>query len=422
MSKRKDRDDVDSANEFRFNLTGLIVFCVCLTAGALFLGAKLFGTRQNIAAGPSREIPAPGEMDKFTFTRKGPWGELLTQDISLERPVEYLNIELKTVQPPVWTFHRLNVAQVKALFTANGLTQEETEKALAPDRVSTQGTNTVFKPSNEFVLSLNSETRDRLYGALRGLNVNLHLDSPYYYAKDQLEWMNGDARVQPDDLALFKKLVYGGNGVRRFSDYETLMGRLPTLERRAGIAASLSRQPAVLAGLCIRPDTDIDKVAQYWGSVPNVRFIDIRPMLEGLRGSPRGGTVSLMYLLPPFARGRVYTFPSRPAPGEPIPDTCWSTFNFSNLEPDNRFLDHAECLRHIDRDLYQIAQPGICGDVLLFKNREGQIRHSAVYLAADLVFTKYGKNFLTPWVFMRIADLQAMYSNCNIVYLRNKTD
>jgi hypothetical protein len=302
------------------------------------------------------------------------------------------------------------------------LTPPEAEKALAPDRVSTQGTNTVFKPSNEFVLSLNSETRDRLYGALRGLNVNLHLDSPYYYAKDQLEWMNGDARVQPDDLALFKKLVYGGNGVRRFSDYETLMGRLPTLERRAGIAASLSRQPAVLAGLCIRPDTDIDKVAQYWGSVPNVRFIDIRPMLEGLRGSPRGGTVSLMYLLPPFARGRVYTFPSRPAPGEPIPDTCWSTFNFSNLEPDNRFLDHAECLRHIDRDLYQIAQPGICGDVLLFKNREGQIRHSAVYLAADLVFTKYGKNFLTPWVFMRIADLQAMYSNCNIVYLRNKTD
>ena len=145
-------------------------------------------------------------------------------------------------------------------------------------------------------------------------------------------------------------------------------------------------------------------------------------MLEGLRGSPRGGTVSLMYLLPPFARERVYTFPSRPAPGEPIPDTYWSTFNFSNLQPDNRYLDLAECLRHIDRDFYQIAQPGICGDVLLFKNREGQIRHSAVYLAADLVFTKYGKNFLTPWVFMRIADLQAMYSNCNIVYLRNKTD
>jgi hypothetical protein len=152
--------------------------------------------------------------------------------------------------------------------------------------------------------------------------------------------------------------------------------------------------------------------------VDNVRFIDIRPMIEGLKRSPRGGTVSLMYLLPPFARERLYTFPARAVPGEPIPDSFWSTFNFSNVEPDNRFLDLAECLRYLDQNFYPIAQPGICGDVLLFKNSKGQIRHSAVYIAADLVFTKNGKNRLTPWVLMRIADLQAMYSNCTILYFR----
>src|ERR1035437_354621 len=232
MAKRKNENDVDSPNEFRFNLTGLIVFCVCLSAGALFLGAKLFGTRQNITAGPSREIPAPGEMDKFTFTRKGPWGELLTQDISLERPVEYLNIELKTVQPPVWTFHRLNVAQVKALFVANGLTQEETEKALAPDRVSIQGTDTLFKPSEQFVLSLRPETRARLYDALRGLDVSPYLEWPFYFPKDTIKSVFADARLHPDDLALLKKLVYDGNDAWRLSDFETLMGRIPTVERR----------------------------------------------------------------------------------------------------------------------------------------------------------------------------------------------
>ena len=104
----------------------------------------------------------------ITFTRQGPWGELFTQEISLERPVEYLNDEMKAVQPPVWTFRGMNVAQVKALFIANGLTQQETEKALAPDRVSTQGTNTLFKPSEEFVFSLRPETRARLYEANEG--------------------------------------------------------------------------------------------------------------------------------------------------------------------------------------------------------------------------------------------------------------
>jgi hypothetical protein len=51
-----------------------------------------------------------------------------------------------------------------------------------------------------------------------------------------------------------------------------------------------------------------------------------------------------------------------------------------------------------------------------------KIKHSAVYLADDLVFTKNGQNYTMPWMIMRISDLHAMYSNCNIVYIRRKTD
>jgi hypothetical protein len=422
MAKRKNENGAESPNEFRFNLTGLIVFCVCLTTGALFLGAKLFGTRQNNAAGPSLKMPAPGEMDKFTFTRKGPWGELLTQDISLERPVEYLNVELKTVQPPVWTFHRMNVAQVKALFVANGLTQEETEKALAPDRVSTQGTDTLFKPSEQFVLSLRPETRSRLYDALRGMDVSLYLDWPYFYPKDTIKSVFADARLHPDDLALLKKLVYDGNDAWRLSDFETLMGRIPTVERRITTTTALSREPAVLVGIRVRPDTDTDKVALYWGSVPNVHYVDIRPMIEALKRLPNGGGLSLMYVLPPFARDHLYTYPLPPKPGEPTPDCQWSTLNFSNVKPDNRFLDPAECTRYLDQRLYKIAQPSLYGDVVVFKDPANKIRHSAVYLADDLVFTKGGKDYTMPWIVTRIPDLQAMFPTCAISFLRNKND
>jgi hypothetical protein len=58
--------------------------------------------------------------------------------------------------------------------------------------------------------------------------------------------------------------------------------------------------------------------------------------------------------------------------------------------------------------------------VLLFMNDKGQIGHSAVYLADDLVFTKNGNNYTMPWIIMRVADLHAMYSNLKIVYMRRK--
>jgi hypothetical protein len=144
------------------------------------------------------------------------------------------------------------------------------------------------------------------------------------------------------------------------------------------MTGSLSRQSAVLPRLCVRPDTDIEQVANYWGHMPNFRFTDVRPVLEALKRLPRGGTVSLLYLLPPFARERLCTFPLPPGPGEPIADCHWTTFNFSNLEPDNRFLDAGACTRYMDANYYKVAQPGVYGDVLVFVDDKGGIRHSAV--------------------------------------------
>ena len=422
MRQPKNGKDADSANAFRFSLSGLIVFCLCLIAGVSFITVKVADSRLVRPAGPALNIPEPDEQDKHTLTRQGPWGELLTQEISLQRPVEYLNQELKTVQPPVWTFHGMNVAQIKSLFVANGLSQQEAEKALAPDRVSAQGTNTVFKPSDKFVFSLKTETRDRLYNAMRGLEVNVYLDWPYYYPRDTVESVFADTRPHPDDLALFKQLVYGGKDAWRFTDFETLMGRIPTLERRVTMTAALSRQPAVLARLCIRPNTDLDQMAAYWGHAPSAHFVDIRPMLEALKRLPQGGTISLAYLLPPFARERLYTYPLPPTPGEPVPDCHWSTLNFWNAKPDNRLLDSSECGRRLDQDFYLIPHPSLFGDVLVFLDRESQRRHSAVYLADDLVFTKNGQSYVRPWMIMHISDLHALYRDFTITYLRQKKD
>jgi hypothetical protein len=206
------------------------------------------------------------------------------------------------------------------------------------------------------------------------------------------------------------------------ADFDLLLRKIPTAERRVMMTKVLSLQPAVLARLCVRPDSDIDKIADYWGRMANVRFTDMRPMLEALKGLPHGGAVSLMYFLPPFARTHLYIFPLPPQPGDPIMDCHWTTFNFSSIQPDNRFNNPVYTMDYLQKNFYRIDVPSLYGDLLLYENDKGQIKHSAVFLADDLAFTKYGNNHRQPWMIVRLADMQAMYPDSQLLAYRRKED
>ena len=133
---------------------------------------------------------------------------MLVQKIKLERPVELITLDDISPEPETWTFHGMTVAQVKALFTTHGLTAEQAAAALGPDRVGSRGGDTVFKPGEDFVLSLSPAQRQQLYAALYGLNVNVYLDYPYIFTQDNLNAIYADPRLNRDDVALLKKLVY----------------------------------------------------------------------------------------------------------------------------------------------------------------------------------------------------------------------
>ncbi|HEX7652893.1 MAG TPA: hypothetical protein VF607_05270, partial [Verrucomicrobiae bacterium] len=163
----------------------------------------------------------------------------------------------------------------------------------------------------------------------------------------------------------------------------------------------------------------------YWSNVPNVRFMDIRPMMDSLKQLPEGGSISLVYLLPKFARERLYTYPLPSQAGDPTMDCHWSTFNFSNETPDNRFNDPAYAVDYIRKNFYQIAAPSQYGDILLLINDKQEVKHSAVFIADDIVFTKNGNNYRQPWMLMHISDLLATYPAhppMKAVYMRRKSE
>jgi hypothetical protein len=421
MSKARKLEAAQASNAFQFTLAGLIVFSLALMGGASFITYKLaVSGRPKLA-----EAFAVDSKDKSSTVRTGPWGELLLRDISLQRPAEYLTEEVANPKPEVWMFSGINAAAAKALLVKNGLTAGQADAAFAPGSFNEDNSGTELLPSAEFLLSLNAEARRKLFVALSGLGVNLYLDYPYIFPSDTIESIYTDPRLHPDDVALLKRLVYPNGDAQQLSDYPMLLCQIPTEDRRVALASALSRQSAVLARLVIRPDTDIDKVAAYWGNVPGVRFTDTRPLLESLKQLPEGGSVSLLYLLPKFARDRLYTFPLPPQPGEPTMDCHWTTFNFGSDTPDNRFNDPAYAIQYIQKNFYQIAGPSLFGDIVLLMNDRQQVKHSAVYLADDIVFTKNGNNYRQPWMLMRIPDLLATYPSTppmKVVYMRHRTD
>jgi hypothetical protein len=420
MARPKNTDE-PSGNFFRFNLFGLIVFSLALVTGTALVTGKLFNRSPKIESHPDADIPAAADEDKNYYTRKGPWGELLLRNIKLERPRELIAMEAANPPAEKWVFKNATPAAVQALLAASGFTPEQAAQAVAKDHVSQEGADTVLTPDDEFILSLSAETREKFFTAMYGRAVNKLIDYPYIFPGVSVETIYADTRLDPSDVAVFKKMTYRAGSTIQFSDYETLIRLIPTVPRRIAMARTLSRQSAVLARLCVRPDSDIDKIAGYWGHMDNVHFNDIRPLLESLRELPQGGTISIMYLLPPFARERLYTYPI-PKPGDPLMDCHWSTFNFSNLQLDNRFNDTAFTSQFIQNYFYPISEPAVYGDVILLSNGKSEIKHSAVYLATDLAFTKYGNNDRQPWMLVHIADMLAEYPGLKPLYFRHRTD
>lgn len=421
MSRRKNGESAQASNVFQFTLAGLIVFSLALVAGASFVGYKL----------ASKTIPKPVDAfvidpnDKSRLVHTGPWGNLVERNIQLERPAEFLTDEVAHPQPEAWKFNGLNLDAMKTQLGTNGLTAAQVAAVCTPGNVREEKSGTVLTPSADFLLSLDAVTRGKLYIALAGRDINTFFSYPYIFPGDSIESIYADTRQNPDDVALLKRLVYHNGNAWQLSDYELLMCQIPTIERRVAMARALSRQSAVFAGLHITPDTDIDKLASYWGNIPNVRITNIRPLMEALKALPEGGDLRIYYLMPKFARDRLYTFPLPQQPGDPTMDCHWTTFNFSNDTPDNRFNDPDYTIQYINKNYYQISVPSKYGDILLLLNDRKEIKHSALFLADDLVFTKNGNNYRQAWMLMHIPDLLATYPATPAmkpVYMRLKTE
>jgi len=170
--------------------------------------------------------------------------------------------------------------------------------------------------------------------------------------------------------SLVKKLLYVRNGFTYFSDPEVVIKELKTDSLRSDFLKTLTSQKGVLARLLIRRNSDIDKPLNYWAlSLHGVLMKDLRPLMEAEQRLPEGGALSLVYLLPPLARDRLFSTPLPPKDSESVlPDCHWTALNFFSATPDPRMSDNDFASKYIMENFYEISAPGVAGDLVLLLN------------------------------------------------------
>jgi hypothetical protein len=424
--KKRNESEPREHVRIQFNLFGLVIFSVSLIVAAGLLSFALAHPLDKVSSRIFSSFAAEKKDSTDLAPKETPaWGELMTYDVEMERPEEYAAMEINNLAQPTWTFEGMNPAQARKTLSDCGVLSDQIERAFSPDSVTFTNGNTILKPDNKVIFALMPEVRAKLYAELAKSSANTYMRFPFCFPGHSFETIASDSDVDDAAIALVRTLLYSRGENKYFSDFEAVMRQLPDEKQRLSLVKALSRQSAVLARIRIRPTTDIDKLLNYWAWAPGVRFTDLRPLLDSIRQLPDGGSISLLYFLPKFAREHLYTYPLPAQPGDPTMDCHWTSLNFFNETPDNRLSDPSYSVPYIASHYYQIDKPTHYGDVIFLLDEKGQAIHSAVYIADDIVFTKNGNNYRQPWMLMRMSNLLATYSatgKTRTAVYRNRND
>jgi hypothetical protein len=218
--------------------------------------------------------------------------------------------------------------------------------------------------------------------------------------------------ISPATRAVVEPLIYRDGDIMHFADAEVVLEQVSDPAERQKLAKVLLRQPTMLVRLAVDASSEVSALAEYWGR--GGRSTDIRPLLESVAAPGDDAEIDIIHLLPAFARNRLYRYPRLTAAdlNKPALVNClWTSLNFFNEDPDDRFLDLTASLTELKTNYYIVESSYQLGDVIALLDAEGDLFHVVVYLADDLVFTKNGTSPVAPWTIMPLQRVKDYYRN-----------
>lgn len=356
---------------------------------------------------PDKSTPTLPLIKGATLCAPGPWGNLEYVRILTEPPEQQISGNIPFVDHATWVFKNYTPAAFDELWQSAGLTSAELGTINRPELRTTEGDTVTIRAPKDFVLNLTPAARNVIYTALSAFAENPAQVEPYRFtvsARD--EWFK-ESGLKPETIAQVERLLYQRGNSLLFSDQALLLPALNSLEESTRLLKTLARKSTLLLKLRIDPGTDTEALERYW-SFPGSK--DIGPLLNSLKRLGSSTTLDIVHLLPRFARSRLYSYPSPSDPGSTTYMDChWTVLNFFNQEPDPRYEDINQVALAFRTNYHPVTGRPRYGDIYLFTEPDGDVIHSCVYIADNIVFTKNGASLNAPWILMKYEDIVAFY-------------
>ncbi|MFM8904083.1 MAG: hypothetical protein ACKOIB_02395 [Verrucomicrobiota bacterium] len=362
-----------------------LAFAVCLTA-----------------ADVPREVREP-----FWKSKPGPWGELEIRTAYLEAPDSLLAVSAKPNSATRWTFEQMSEGAVRDLLVASGLGAELIEKLMSPGRRVSNAAAVTLYPTVEELVSLSMDARSKLYVELAKHPVNEFQRDPVFIVGQDLEDWLATSNLNAEQRDLFRKLIWKRGEATVFSDISALLALARNQDEVQAVFRSVTRVRTLIVSLRLPVTVPRREFLEYWsgGRPESLRL----PFLSAITSRRAEQSIDISNFLPSLMRQKIYTYPEIElgVKGR-FPDCHWTSMNFFAVTPQDFLLDTRLAASYLLEKYEPIDAPYRFGDIMCFMD-SGEGLHTCVYVADDIVFTKNGDSILAPWVFMQVADVDAVY-------------
>lgn len=351
-----------------------------------------------------------------------PCGKIEALEIPIARPDGSFPDREERLRPPRWIFEGLSESSLTRYLRSCDLRPREKRLLLDKRSWTVSSNGCVITPSTELIWTMTHETRGRIYSILAKSPTNYPQYFAFRFGGPGFEETFKRSNLPQEQIERIRSLTYTNLGYVCFADLKAAEGALKPAEFQ-DLVATLCTVPAYLLRLHINKDSDIAGLIKYWGKGGRERFI--APFLTSLARVPGGGAINVSYLLPPFPRLRLYTYPDAwEQPTAAREDCLYTALNFFNEKPDRSYLEQATREKIWSSEYERVKDQPCLGDLISLLDAQDRPFHTCVYIADGFVFTKNGNNLLQPWVLMKITDMLAIYDSIEktkqIVFLRRR--
>lgn len=350
-------------------------------------------------------FPSPG---RAYDAPPGPWGQLQYYVTHLRIPKSHLEYFSRPSEVTEWYFDASKREEARDELVAAGVPISKLGWITNQPAFVIEETLKLLPPG-EFLENLTPAERacvSRVLGRNEA-NSSHHNRVAIPYENPEDWWKHTGVNEETAELLARYSFPLGQTNV--FADYSLVLSQISSVEEEKNLLRAMTATPSLIVRLKLDDRSDLDSVADYWSGGAKKKAI--LPILESIANNPEVDWLDVTHLLPPLPRRLLYTYPSLEMGSlGRFPDCHWTSLNFFRIAPKDRFLDVSAVAKELESFYDIVTTPLEFGDVVLVFDAEAkQALHSAVYIAADIVFTKNGGGLGNPWVLMPINQMLKVY-------------